>query len=66
MLSSIERLKKRLYRNLILISTIKYLLRPLRRSSTTIERRLKSVSDLVNQDISTIKGSRKPIRLDCL
>ena len=66
MLSSIERLKKRLYRNLILISAIKYLLRPLRRSSTTIERRLKSVSDLVNQDISMTKGSRKPIRLDCL
>jgi hypothetical protein len=24
------------------------------------------VSDLVNRDISTAKGSRKPIRLDCL
>ena len=28
--------------------------------------RTPSVSDLVNRDISTAKGSRKPIRLDCL
>jgi hypothetical protein len=28
--------------------------------------RKESVSDLVNRDISTAKGSRKPIRLDCL
>jgi hypothetical protein len=25
-----------------------------------------NISDLVNRDISTAKGSRKPIRLDCL
>jgi hypothetical protein len=25
-----------------------------------------SISDLVNRDISTAKGSRKPMRLDCL
>ena len=27
---------------------------------------LDNISDLVNRDISTVKGSRKPVQLDCL